>query len=268
MALLARFRVSERFACRVVGQHRSTQRHGGKVVDIEEAKLRQRLREIAAEHIRWGRRMAYRLLRREGWLVNHKRVHRLWREEGLQRPTPRKQKRARPADGSVRRHQAEHPHQVWAMDFQFDATADGRRLKFLNVIDEHSRLCLAIRVGRRCKAKDVVAVLEELLKLYPAPTHVRMDNGPEFNAYALQEWCTGSGSGTAYIQPGSPWENPFVESFNGRFRDEFLNIELFTAVQEARLLAEQHRIEYNTYRPHSALQGRTPLEILQQWRAA
>jgi hypothetical protein len=137
----------------VVGQHRSTQRHGGKVVDLEEAKLRHRLREIAAEHIRWGRRMAYRLLQREGWLVNHKRVHRLWREEGLQRPTPRKQKRARPADGSVRRHQAEHPHQVWALDFQFDATADERRLKFLNVIDEHSRLCLAIRVGRRCKAK-------------------------------------------------------------------------------------------------------------------
>jgi putative transposase len=142
-----------------VGQHRSSQRHVGKVVDLEEAKLRHRLREIAAEHIRWGRRMAHRLLRREGWTVNHKRVHRLWREEGLQRPTPRKQKRARPAEGSVRRHQAEHPHQVWAMDFQFDATADGRRLKFLNVIDEHSRLCLAIRVGRRCKAKDVVAVL-------------------------------------------------------------------------------------------------------------
>ena len=113
--------------------------------------------------------MAYRLRRREGWLVHHKRVHRLWREEGLQRPTPRKQKRARPADGSVRRHKAEHPHQVWAMDFQFDGTADGRRLKFLNVIDEHSRFCLAIRVGRRCKAKDVLAVLKELSSLfYPA----------------------------------------------------------------------------------------------------
>ena len=138
----------------MAGQHRSTQRHGGKVIDLEETKLRHRLREIAAEHIRWGRRMAYRLLRREGWTVNHKRVQRLWREEGLQRPTPRKRKRARPADGSVRRHRAQHPHQVWAMDFQFDATADGRRLKFLNVIDEHSRLCLAIRVGRRCKAKE------------------------------------------------------------------------------------------------------------------
>jgi hypothetical protein len=148
-ALQERYRASERRVCRVVGQHRSRQRHSGKVVDLEQAKLRHRLREIASEHIRWGRRMAHRLLRREGWTVNHKRVHRLWREEGLQRPTPRKQKSARPADGSVRRHQAEHPHQVWVMDLQFDATADGRRLKFLNVIDKHSRLCLAIRVGRR-----------------------------------------------------------------------------------------------------------------------
>ena len=131
------YRASQRLVCRVVGQHRSTQRHGGKVVDIEEAKLRHRLREIAAAqlsapldatHIRWGRRMGYRLLRPEAWSVNHKRVQRLWREEGLQRPTPRKRKRARPVDGSVRRHRAEHPHQLWAMDFQFDATADGRRL--------------------------------------------------------------------------------------------------------------------------------------------
>ena len=253
----------------MVGQHRSTQRQGGNVVSIEEAKLRQRLREIAADHIRWGRRMAYRLLRREGWTVNHKRVQRLWREEGLQRPTPRKRKRARPADGSVRRHRAQHPHQVWAMDFQFDATADGRRLKFLNVIDEHSRLCLAIRVGRRCKAKDVVAVLEELTSLYPAPVHIRSDNGPEFIAQALRDWCEASSTtSTAYIEPGSPWENGFAESFNGRFRDEFLNTELFTTAPEAQILADRWRWEYNSLRPHSALQGLTPLEAAQQGAAA
>ena len=257
------FRVSERFACRVVGQHRSTQRHVGKVDDIEEAKLRRRLREIAAEHIRWGLRMAYRVLRREGWTVNHKRVHRFWREEGLQRPTPRKQKRARPADRSVRRHQAEHPHQVWAMDFQFDATADGRRLKFLNVIDEHSRLCLAIRVGRRWKAKDVVTVREELTSLYPAPAFIRSDNGPEFIAHALRTWCKNSGTTTAYIEPGSPWQNGYAESFNSRFKDEFLNTELFATVAEAQGLANRWRWEYNTLRPHSALQGRTPLEAAQ-----
>ncbi len=246
-----------------MGQHRSRQRHVCKVVDLEEAKLRHRLREIAAEHIRWGRRMAHRLLLREGSTVNHKRVHRLWREEGLQRPTPRKRKRARPADGSVRRHRAEYPHQVWAMDFQFDATADGRRLKFLNVIDEHSRLCLAIRVGRRCKAKDVVAVLEELNSLYPAPAFIRSDNGREFIAHALKRWSENSGTTTAYMQPGSPWQNGFAESFNSRFRDEFLNTKLFTTVAEAQALADRWRWEYNTLRPHSALQGRTPLEAAQ-----
>jgi transposase InsO family protein len=150
--------VSQRRACRLAGQNRNTQRRPVPVSAIEEQKLRRRIRELARCHVRWGRRLVYRRLRLDGWSVNHKRVQRLWREEGLQRPTPRKRKRARPADGSVRRHRAEHPHQVWAMDFQFDATADGRRLKFLNVIDEHSHLCLAIKVGRRCKAKDVVAV--------------------------------------------------------------------------------------------------------------
>jgi transposase InsO family protein len=204
------------------------------LADIEEQKLKRRIRELARRHVRWGRRLNYRWLRLDGWSVNHKRVQRIWCEEGLQRPLPRRRKRS------------EYPHHVWAIDFQFDQTMDGRTLKLLNVID----------------------TIEELLKLYPAPTHLRMDNGPEFIAHALQEWCTGNGSATAYIPPGSPRENPFVESFNGRFMDEFLNIELFATLQEAKLLAEQHRIEYDAYRPHSALQGGTPLEVLQQWKAA
>ena len=145
---------------------------------------------------------------------------------------------------------------------------DGRMLKFLKVIDENSRVRLTIRVGRRCKAVAMIDTIEELLTLYTAPTLLRMDNGPEFIAHSLLECCTGNGSATAYIPPGSPWENPFVESFNGRLRDEFLNIELFSSLLEVKLLAEQHRIEYNAYRPHSALQGRTPLEVLQQWIAA
>ncbi len=263
-----RFRVSQRRACRLTGQHRNTQRRPVPPADIEEQKLKRRILELARRHVRWGRRLVYRRLRLDGWSVNHKRVHRIWREEGLQRPLPRKRKRSRSAGGSKELLRSEYPHHVWAIDFQFDQTMDGRTLKFLNVIDEFSRVCLAIRVGRSCKAVDVIDTIEELLKLYPPPTHLRMDNGPEFIAHALQEWCTGSGTGTAYIPPGSPWENPFVESFNGRFRDEFLNIELFASVQEAKLLAEQHRIEYNVYRPHSALQGRTPLEVLQQWKAA
>ena len=206
--------------------------------------------------MRW-RRLVYRQLRLYSWSLNHKRVQRLWREAGLQTPLPRQRKRS------------EDLHHIWKIDFQFDQTMDGRTLKFLNVIDEFSRVYLAIRVGRRCKAVDVIDTIEELLKLYPPPTYLQgMDNGPEFIAHALQEWCTGNGSATASLPPGSPWENPFMESFNGRFRDEFLNIELFASLQETKLLAEQHRIEYNVYRPHSALQGRTPLEVLQQWKAA
>jgi len=268
MVLQERFRPSQRRACLLVGQNRTSQRRPVPVEAIEEQKLRRRIRELARRHVRWGRRLVYRRLRLDGWNVNHKRVQRIWREEGLQRPLPRRRKRSRPASGSRELLRADYPHHVWAIDFQFDQTMDGRTLKFLNVVDEYSRVCLAIRVGRSCQAVDVIDTIEELLRRYPAPTHLRMDNGPEFIAHALQEWCTGSGSGTAYIGPRSPWENPFVESFNSRFRDEFLNIELFASVPEARLLAEQYRMQYNTYRPHSALQGRTPLETLQQWRAA
>jgi len=192
MVLQQRYRASQRKGCRVAGKHRSTKRHPAKIASNQEGKLRRRLREIAAEHVRWGRRMAHRLLRREGWLVNHKREQRLWREEGLQPPTPSKKKRTRPDDDSVRRHQAEHPHQAWGMNFRFDATAVGRRLKFLTVIDEHSRLCLAIWVGRRCKVKDIVAVLEELTSIYPRPPFIRSDNGPEFIAHTLRSWVKSS----------------------------------------------------------------------------
>jgi len=153
--------------------------------------------------------------------------------------------------------------------FPVRTTADGRWLKFLNVINEHSRLCLAIRVvGRHCKAKDVVAVLEELTSLYPAPAFIRSDNGPEFIAQALRGWCAASTTtSTVYIAPGSPWENGFAESFNGRFRDEFLNTELFTTALEAQLLADRWRWGHNTIRPHSALLGRAPLELAQQGAA-
>jgi len=151
--------------------------------------------------------MAYRPLWLQGWLVNHNRVHRLRSEKGLQRPIPHKQKRALPADGSVRRHQAEYPVWVRAMDFQFDATADGRRLKILNVIDEHSRLCLAIRVERRCKPKDVVSVLEELTNLYQAPNYFRSDNGTQLITHVLKRWCKNFCTSTVYIEPESPWQN-------------------------------------------------------------
>jgi putative transposase len=149
------------------------------------------------------------------------------------------------------------------MDFHLDATADGQRHKFLNVIDEHSRLCLVIRVGRRCKAKDVVAMLEELTGLNPAPAFIRSDNSPEFIAHTLRRWAENSTTITAYIQPGSPWQNGFAESFNSRFKDEFLHTELFATVAEAQAFADRWRWEYNNLRPHSDLQGRTPLEAAQ-----
>ena len=201
MVLKDRLRVSERRACRLAGQNRNTQRRPVPLADIEEQKLRRRIRELARRHMRWGRRLVYRRLRLDGWSVNHKRVQRIWREEGLQRPLSRKRKRGRPTDGSRELLRAEYPHHVWAIDFQFDQTMDGCTLKFLNVIDEFSRVCLAIQVGRRCQALDVIDTIEELLKLYPPPTHLRMDIGPDFIAHALQEWCIGSGTGTANIHP-------------------------------------------------------------------
>ena len=156
----------QRRACRLAGQNRNTQRRPVSVTAIDEQKLRRRIRELARRHVRWGRRLVYRRLRLEGWTVNHKRAQRFWRKEGLQRPLPRRRKRSRPPEGNRELLQAEYPHHVWAIDFQFDQTMDGRTLKFLNVIDKYnSRLCLAIRVGRRCRAAEVIDTIEELLKL-------------------------------------------------------------------------------------------------------
>jgi putative transposase len=208
--------------------------------------------------------MAYRLLRRDGQVVNHKRVRRLWREEGLRRPV-RCRKRRRVSPEVVERLRAEHPNQVWAIDFQFDETADGRRLKLCNIVDEHTREALAMRVGRRCGADELTAVLDALALHRGRPRHLRMDNGPELIAWALRDWCRLTGTATTYIEPGCPWENPYVESFNGRVRDELLNLEEFGSLAEAQVLVEAWRIEYNTYRPHSALGGMTPAEYGKQW---
>jgi putative transposase len=262
--LRQRFGVSQRRACRIVGQHRSTQRTPRRPASTEEQKLRRRLRAIARAHPRWGWRMAHRLLRRDGQPVNHKRIRRLWREEGLRRPVScRKRRRVRP--DSVQRLRAERPNQVWALDFQFDETADRRRLKLLNIVDEHTREALAMHVDRRADADTVITILQRLTADRGAPAHLRMDNGPELIAWALRDWCRFSGTGAVYIEPGSPWENPYVESFNGRVRDELLNVEEFGSLTEAQVLVEAWRVEYNTYRPHSALGGLTPAEYAQQW---
>lgn len=197
-------------------------------------------------------------------MINKKRTRRLWREEGLRRPLPCKRKRTRlPGGGELLR--ATRPNQVWAIDFQFDETADYRRLKLTNIVDEHTREALAMRVGRTCDADEVVAVIEALVAQRGAPAHLRMDNGPELIAWALRDWCRLAGTDTVYIEPGAPWENPFIESFNGRVRDELLNIEEFATLVEAQVVVEAWRVEYNTYRPHSSLGWLTPAEYADRW---
>jgi putative transposase len=229
----------------------------------DEDKLRRRLRAIARRHPRWGWRMAHRLLLREGWTINHKRTRRLWRLEGLRRP-PQGRKRRRVRPDEPERRVASRPNEVWALDFQFDETADHRRLKLLNIVDEFTREALAMRVGRTCDADAVVATIETLVAERGRPEHLRMDNGPELIAWALRDWCRLSGTGTIYIEPGSPWENPYVESFNGRVRDELLNVEEFGSLLEAQVIIEAWRIEYNTYRPHSSPRWSYPHRVHHQ----
>jgi transposase InsO family protein len=264
MALQQQYGVSERRACRVTGQQRSTQRKLGRLPSTEEDKLRRRLRAIARAHPRWGWKTAHRLLRREGWVINHKRTQRLWRAEGLRRP-PQCRKRRRVSPVATERLAATHPNHVWAIDFQFDETSDGRRLKLANIVDEHTREALAMRVGRTCGADELLGVIDGLVAERGAPGHLRMDNGPELIAWALRDWCRLAGTGTIYIEPGSPWENPYIESFNGRSRDELLNVEEFGSLLEARVIVEAWRIEYNTYRPHGSLGGLTPAEYAINW---
>ena len=216
--------------------------------------LRQRLREISKTWPRWGFRQAGAGLRKEGWQMNHKRVQRLWREEGLRVP-PHSPKRRRLGNSTVpaRRLQAERPNQVWALDFMFDTTADGRPFKVLSMCDEFTRESVGGRLGRSITADDVVAVLDQLRLQRGAPEYIRCDNGPEFIAAAIRDWCRFSGTGTSFIDPGSPWQNAYVESFNGKARDELFAREIFDSILEARVLYEDWRHAYNLHRPHRSL---------------
>lgn len=256
--LVDRLGLSERRACRFAGQNRSTQRHRPQVAPDDDA-LRARLRKISEKRPRWGYRRAHGHLLTEGWSVNRKRVQRIWREEGLRVPARAKKRRRLgtstvPAD----RLKAEYPNHVWALDFQHDATDDGRELKFLNVVDEFTREALAIEVDRTIDAEQTVAVLGRLAAERGAPANIRADNGPELTAAVLREWCRLGKTDTAYIEPGSPWQNAYVESFNSRLRDELLNAEVFTCLDEARMLAADWRSDYNANHPHSALGMMSP----------
>jgi putative transposase len=264
-----RLGVSERRACRYVGQHRSTQRHHP-VVAGDDAGLRAALRQISRDRPRWGYRRAHQLLLEQGWQLNRKRTQRLWREEGLRVPQ-RRRKRQRLGTSTVPadRLRAEHPDHVWALDFQFDQTADGQILKLLHVIDEFTREALTIECHRRIDADKTVATLQRLVgERGTAPAFIRSDNGPELTANALRDWCRFSRAGSAYIEPGSPWQNPYVESFGSRVRDELLSVELFSCLTEARVLIEDWRQDYNARRPHSALGMMAPARFAAGYREA
>lgn len=260
--------VSERRACQVLKQPRSTQRYAAKERD-DERPLVQRMLELVREHPRYGYRRIWALLRNEGFRVNVKRVHRLWRKEGLKVPQKqRKKRRLGSSENGCLRHRASHINEVWCYDFVSDQTEDGRTLKFLTVEDEFTREALAIEVERSLTSREVIETLRYLFEVRGAPRHIRSDNGPEFIAAALREWLKVSGVGTLYIEPGAPWENGFNESFNSRFRDELLNGELFTSLREAKVVTEDHRLAYNHRRPHSSLGYLTPATFAAQRKAA
>jgi putative transposase len=251
-------RVSERRACRVIGQPRSTQRRLLLTRD-DEAVLTADIVELATRYGRYGYRRITALLRHAGWVVNRKRVERIWRREGLKIPQKQpKRGRLWLADGSCIRLRPERSNHVWAYDFVEDRTHDGRRYRMLCVLDEFTRKCLAIRVARRLGSIDVIEMLAELCLEQGVPGHVRSDQGPEFIAIAVREWIAAVGAKTAFIEKASPWENGYVESFNGKLRDELLNVEIFYSLAEARIMIEQWRRHYNAVRPHSALGYRPP----------
>jgi putative transposase len=254
-------RISERRACRVLGQPRQSQRYRP-VADDSERRLVQRMLELVREHPRYGYRRIWAMLRREGWKVNRKRVHRLWRAQGLKVPRKCRKKRHLGHSGnSCARLRPGHANHVWAWDFIFDRTTGGRSLKWLSVVDEYTRECLALVAARSITAEDVLDVLAELFVVRGVPGHIRSDNGPEFIASAVRRWLERTGAGTLYIAPGAPWENGYAESFHSRLRDELLNVEEFTTVAEARLFAERWQLDYNHRRPHSSLGYQTPAEF-------
>jgi putative transposase len=255
---LGRHCVTERRACRILEQPRSTQRRC-RHVPSDEPRLRSRIVELATEYGRYGYRRVTALLHREGWQVNHKRVERIWCQEGLKVPQRQpKRRRLWLNDGSCVRLRPNHRNHVWSYDFVADRTADGRAFRMLVIVDEHTRECLAIDVARKLTSEDLLERLSDLFICRGVPDYVRSDNGPEFTAHRVRDWLQTVEVKTLFIEPGSPWENGYVESFNGKLRDELLNREVFDTLLEAKVLIERWRRMYNTVRPHSSLGYRAP----------
>lgn len=260
--------MSQRRACRTLNQPLSTQRYRPSVKDDEPALL-SRILELVGEFPRYGYRQITRLLRNEGWHVNAKRIYRLWRREGLKVPQKKvKRRRLGSSMGGIVRRKAEHPNHVWSVDFIFDRTTNGRPLKILVVIDEYTRECLALEVARRFTSDDFIELLTELLAIRGTPQFIRSDNGPEFIASRVRDFLAKIDVGTSYIEPGSPWQNGYVESFNSRLRNECLACEEFMTVREATDVLAHWRDTYNDRRPHSSLSGLTPTEFSSRCFAA
>jgi len=253
--------VSERRGCALVGRHRSTMRYRPRGRD--DSQLREKLKAIANKHKHYGYRRACASLRRQGETVNHKRVHRLWKQAALQRPVRRRRPRCKPK-GQVPL-EALYPNHVWPYDLMEDATADGRKLRLLTIVDEFTRNNIAIEVGRRMPSAKVIDVLGQLFAQHGTPDYLRSDNGSEFTAKAIKQWLGKCGIQTYYIDPASPWQNAYGESFNGKLRDECLNMELFATVREARHIVRRWQNYYNNERLHSSLGYLTPNEYSQLW---
>lgn len=262
------FDASERRACEVSGQHRSTQRYAGRTTEDEPALLA-RIRALVGENPRRGCRYITALLRDEGWGVNHKRVHRLWKREGYKVPRKHHKKRAI-GDGAnaCDKRAATAANDVWTWDFIHDRFVDGRALKCLTVLDEYTRECLTMRMGRSITGKEVLDTLSGLIGERGAPGHIRSDNGPEFIAGEVKDWIESVGVTTLYIEPGAPWQNGYAESFNGRLRDEFFEMNYFTTIVESCELARRWKDHYNTRRLHSSLGYLTPAEFARRCRAS
>ena len=253
--------VSERRACRALGQSRGSQRHRIIRADDETA-LTEDIIKLATKYGRYGYKRITALLRVQGWLVNHKRVERIWRQEGLKVPQKHKKRgRLYLNDGSCIRLRACWPNHVWSYDFVADRLIDGTKIRTLTVVDEYTRECLALRTGYSLKSDHVMDVLTDLFITHGIPDHIRSDNGAEFTAKAIQAWLPRLGVKTLYITPGSPWENGYNESFNGRLRDELLNGEVFYTLKEAQVMIERWRHHYNHIRPHSALGYKPPAPL-------
>jgi len=257
--LLTEKGLTERRACRCMGLCRMSIRYEQKPEKLKGQQIREEIKQLSNRHRRYGTPRMTALLKRR-YIVNHKRVERIWREEGL--PLPRKRHRRRKLSPSGERlREASRPNEIWCFDFVFDRTEYGQKLKMFAVLDEYTRECLEIRVEKQMRSQDVMETLDELMTERGVPRYMRSDNGAEFIAKELQAWLRSKGVNPIHIEPGSPWENGYIESFNGKFRDECLDQELFWSRGEAQVIADWYRETYNHERPHSSLDYKTPVEF-------